>query len=76
MDSKEFQSDNLLFCFCTMHNEVVRIKKKQNKFKEVFGGNSDEYEYYSCPKAHVIMTKQPLFSFFYQIMSWILDLKK
>ena len=69
MGDKEFQHDNLLYCICMMNYEIVKVQRNQGKVQEIFGGASVGHEYYRCPKAYVIMSKQPFFPLFQDVIN-------
>mmetsp|Transcript_29769 Transcript_29769/g.45381 ORF Transcript_29769/g.45381 Transcript_29769/m.45381 type:complete len:129 (-) Transcript_29769:1106-1492(-) len=76
MGQSEFKHENVIYCVCMIHYEFVKVLRRKPLVKDFFMNEGDKYDYYSCPRAYVILTKHPFFHFFFDIISQIIELHK
>ena len=67
MGNKEYSHENVFYCICLVVYELVKVSHPKLKGKE---------EFYSCPKAFVLMSKHPFFNLHIDILSQIMQIYK
>lgn len=76
MSDAQYQHDNVYHCICLINYEIVRIQHPSSVARSHHKPQDAYYEYYKCPKAYVIMSKQPFFSLFVDVLCQIIQIYK